>query len=92
MYVNRVSVQSIGNFLSSSQWNCSLHVNSIFLQQLAPKLEALQDEYMRFAVEKCGSVLREYHSAVETITGSILVVDSPFFPPFFPVIFSLLLL
>lgn len=26
---------------------------------------------MRFAVEKCVSVLREYHSAVETITGYI---------------------
>lgn len=38
--------------------------------QLAAKLEALRDEYMRFAVGKCSSVLREYHSAVETITGA----------------------
>lgn len=37
--------------------------------QLAAKLEALRDEYMRFAVEKSSSVLKEYHSAVETITG-----------------------
>ena len=37
--------------------------------QLAAKLEALRDEYIRFAVEKCSSVLREYQSAVETITG-----------------------
>jgi hypothetical protein len=26
---------------------------------------------MRYAVEKCSSVLREYHSAVETITGHV---------------------
>lgn len=39
--------------------------------QLAAKLEALRDEYVRFAVEKCSSVLREYQSAVETITGHI---------------------
>ncbi|KAF9599719.1 hypothetical protein IFM89_001665 [Coptis chinensis] len=39
---------------------------------LAAKLEALREEYMRFAVEKCLSVLREYHSAVETITDVLL--------------------
>ncbi|KAG7987146.1 hypothetical protein I3843_03G118000 [Carya illinoinensis] len=39
---------------------------------LAAKLEALRDEYMRYAVEKCSSVLREYHSAVETITDVLL--------------------
>ncbi|KAF5202481.1 Atp-dependent zinc metalloprotease ftsh [Thalictrum thalictroides] len=39
---------------------------------LAIKLEALRDEYMRFAVDKCSSVLREYHSAVETITDVLL--------------------
>ncbi|XP_059648093.1 probable inactive ATP-dependent zinc metalloprotease FTSHI 4, chloroplastic isoform X2 [Cornus florida] len=39
---------------------------------LAAKLEALRDEYMRFAVEKCSSVLREYRSAVETITDTLL--------------------
>lgn len=44
-------------------------VPSVQLQQLAAKLEALRDEYMRYAVDKCSSVLREYHSAVETITG-----------------------
>lgn len=43
------------------------------LLQLAAKLEALRDEYMRFAVEKCASVLREYHSAVETVTGLLFV-------------------
>ncbi|KAB1210580.1 ATP-dependent zinc metalloprotease FtsH [Morella rubra] len=42
---------------------------------LAAKLEALRDEYMRYAVEKCSSVLREYHSAVETITASCNPVD-----------------
>ncbi|XP_057971299.1 probable inactive ATP-dependent zinc metalloprotease FTSHI 4, chloroplastic [Malania oleifera] len=45
---------------------------SDLLPNLAAKLEALRDEYMRFAVEKCSSVLREYHSAVETITDSLL--------------------
>ncbi|GAB4848260.1 Probable inactive ATP-dependent zinc metalloprotease FTSHI 4, chloroplastic [Ancistrocladus abbreviatus] len=39
---------------------------------LAAKLEALRDEYMRFAVEKCTSILREYCSAVETITDELL--------------------
>ena len=44
-------------------------INFIMFIQLAVKLEALRDEYMRFSVEKCASVLREFHSAVETITG-----------------------
>lgn len=39
---------------------------------LATKLEALRDEYMRYAVDKCSSVLREYDSAVETITDILL--------------------
>ncbi|KAL8134231.1 hypothetical protein AgCh_009328 [Apium graveolens] len=39
---------------------------------LAAKLEALRDEYMRFAVEKSSSVLKEFHSAVETITDILL--------------------
>uniref|UniRef100_A0A2N9GFX8 AAA ATPase AAA+ lid domain-containing protein n=1 Tax=Fagus sylvatica TaxID=28930 RepID=A0A2N9GFX8_FAGSY len=39
---------------------------------LAAKLEAIREEYMRYAVEKCSSVLREYHSAVETITDILL--------------------
>ncbi|XP_017984508.1 PREDICTED: probable inactive ATP-dependent zinc metalloprotease FTSHI 4, chloroplastic [Theobroma cacao] len=39
---------------------------------LAAKLEALRDEYIRFSVEKCASVLREFHSAVETITDILL--------------------
>lgn len=39
---------------------------------LAAKLEALRDEYMQYAVDKCSSVLREYHSAVETITDILL--------------------
>ncbi|XWS44730.1 hypothetical protein CRYUN_Cryun15aG0072600 [Craigia yunnanensis] len=39
---------------------------------LAAKLEALRDEYMRYSVEKCASVLREFHSAVETITDILL--------------------
>ncbi|KAG4119141.1 hypothetical protein ERO13_D11G060900v2 [Gossypium hirsutum] len=39
---------------------------------LAAKLEALRDEYLRFSVEKCASVLREFYSAVETITDILL--------------------
>ncbi|KAL6551960.1 putative inactive ATP-dependent zinc metalloprotease FTSHI 4, chloroplastic [Orobanche gracilis] len=39
---------------------------------LAAKLEALREEYMRFAVEKCSSVLREYRPAVEIITDVLL--------------------
>ncbi|KAM1285842.1 hypothetical protein EV1_028379 [Malus domestica] len=39
---------------------------------LAAKLEALRDEYMRYAEDKCLSVLREYHSTVETITDILL--------------------
>ncbi|KAK2656274.1 hypothetical protein Ddye_009326 [Dipteronia dyeriana] len=45
---------------------------SDLVPNLAAKLEALREEYMRFAVEKCASVLREYHSAVETITDTLL--------------------
>eukprot|EP00268_Persea_americana_P025906 TRINITY_DN2523_c0_g1_i1.p1 TRINITY_DN2523_c0_g1~~TRINITY_DN2523_c0_g1_i1.p1 ORF type:complete len:854 (+),score=183.77 TRINITY_DN2523_c0_g1_i1:357-2918(+) len=45
---------------------------SDLVPHLAVKLEALRDEYMRFAVEKCSSVLNEYHSAVETITDVLL--------------------
>ncbi|KAL9229650.1 hypothetical protein vseg_005095 [Gypsophila vaccaria] len=39
---------------------------------LAAKLEALRDEYMRFALETCSSVLREHSAAVETITDKLL--------------------
>ncbi|XP_027078738.1 probable inactive ATP-dependent zinc metalloprotease FTSHI 4, chloroplastic isoform X2 [Coffea arabica] len=39
---------------------------------LAAKLEALREEYMRFAVESCSSVLRENHFAVESITDILL--------------------
>ncbi|KAK2437320.1 putative inactive ATP-dependent zinc metalloprotease FTSHI 4, chloroplastic [Trifolium repens] len=45
---------------------------SDLVPNLAVKLEALRDEYMRYATEKCSSVLREYHSAVETITDILL--------------------
>ncbi|KAL3819818.1 hypothetical protein ACJIZ3_005723 [Penstemon smallii] len=39
---------------------------------LAPKLEALREEYMRFAVEKCSSVIQECRPAVENITDVLL--------------------
>lgn len=71
MYVIEIELklQPLYHFLNDS----FSHTNSISdflnLKQLATKLEALRDEYMRYAVDKCSSVLREYHSAVETITG-----------------------
>lgn len=40
--------------------------------QLAAKLEALREEYIRFAVEKCSTALREHRPAVEKITGQSL--------------------
>ncbi|GAB2294724.1 Probable inactive ATP-dependent zinc metalloprotease FTSHI 4, chloroplastic, partial [Dionaea muscipula] len=45
------------------------HITGI---QLAAKIEALKIEYIRFVVEKCSSVLREYRSAVETIIDKLL--------------------
>ncbi|KAK7350873.1 hypothetical protein VNO77_09903 [Canavalia gladiata] len=45
---------------------------SDLVPNLAMKLEALRDEYMRYATEKCSAVLKEYHSAVETITDVLL--------------------
>lgn len=39
---------------------------------LAAKLEALREEYMCFALEKCSSVLREHRDAVEIITDKLL--------------------
>ncbi|CAM8957481.1 unnamed protein product [Rhodiola kirilowii] len=45
---------------------------SDLVPNLAAKLEALREEYMRFAVEKCLSVLKEHQSAVETITDVLL--------------------
>ncbi|XP_017421742.1 probable inactive ATP-dependent zinc metalloprotease FTSHI 4, chloroplastic isoform X2 [Vigna angularis] len=45
---------------------------SDLVPNLAIKLEALRDEYMRYATEKCSSVLKEYHLAVETITDILL--------------------
>ncbi|XP_073003729.1 probable inactive ATP-dependent zinc metalloprotease FTSHI 4, chloroplastic [Typha latifolia] len=46
--------------------------HSDLVPHLAAKLEALRTEYLRFAVEKCSAVLREYHSAVETMTDILL--------------------
>ncbi|WCJ31585.1 ATP-dependent zinc metalloprotease FtsH [Euphorbia peplus] len=46
--------------------------HSDLVPSLAAKLEALRDEYLRYAVEKCSSVLKEYHSAVEMITDILL--------------------
>lgn len=39
--------------------------------QLAAKVEVIRDEFIRFAVEKCTSILKENHAAVEAITGSV---------------------
>jgi len=53
------------------EYSCITTYVEYFIQ-LAMKLEALRDEYMRYATEKCSSVLKEYHLAVETITGLVL--------------------
>lgn len=45
--------------------------SSFCVLQLPAKIEALRDEYMRYAVEKCLSILKENHDAVETITGKV---------------------
>lgn len=42
------------------------------LPNLPAKIEALRDEYMRYAVEKCLSILKENNTAVETITDVLL--------------------
>ncbi|KAK4340946.1 hypothetical protein RND71_039447 [Anisodus tanguticus] len=42
------------------------------LPNLPAKIEALRDEYMRYAVEKCLSILKENQDAVETITDVLL--------------------
>lgn len=42
---------------------------------LGPKIEALRNEYVRFAVEKCSSALKEYRSAIETIADILLERD-----------------
>eukprot|EP00850_Spirogloea_muscicola_P013726 SM000095S24940 [mRNA] locus=s95:76085:81641:+ [translate_table: standard] len=42
---------------------------------LGPKIVALRDEYMRFAVEKATAILKEYRSAVETIAEMLSEKD-----------------
>lgn len=39
-------------------------------------MEALGNEFMRFSVEKCPLVFREYQSAVGTITGPVSYLTS----------------
>ncbi|CAN6475819.1 unnamed protein product [Victoria cruziana] len=47
-------------------------VQADLVPNLAPKLEALREEYVRYAVAKCLAAIREYRSAVETITDFLL--------------------
>ena len=49
---------------------------TFFILQIGPKVQALRDEYVRYAVEKCLSVLREYRSALETIAGAVEFLES----------------
>ncbi|XP_024517746.1 probable inactive ATP-dependent zinc metalloprotease FTSHI 4, chloroplastic [Selaginella moellendorffii] len=42
------------------------------LVHLNPKIQALRDEYMRYAIEKCTSVLLEYRSALETMADRLM--------------------
>ncbi|KAH9307402.1 hypothetical protein KI387_035313 [Taxus chinensis] len=46
--------------------------NADVMVHLRRKIQALRDEYVRFGVEKCTSVLREYRSAVENIADILL--------------------
>lgn len=39
---------------------------------LRPKLISLRDEYMRYAIQKCRSVLEEYRSALETLVEKLM--------------------
>lgn len=52
-------------------WNY-LILHDYYLQ-LAAKLEALREEYLRFAIDKCSAAIREHRSAVENITGQLLM-------------------
>eukprot|EP00252_Welwitschia_mirabilis_P023411 TRINITY_DN6600_c0_g2_i1.p1 TRINITY_DN6600_c0_g2~~TRINITY_DN6600_c0_g2_i1.p1 ORF type:complete len:851 (-),score=192.60 TRINITY_DN6600_c0_g2_i1:561-3113(-) len=42
---------------------------------IGPKIEALRDEYIRYGMETCASVLRECRSAVQTLVDILLEKD-----------------
>lgn len=60
----RTGMTALGKIYYRTQQDVMLHI--------VPKVQALRDEYMRYAVEKCSSVLREYRSALETIAERLL--------------------
>ncbi|KAL2608746.1 hypothetical protein R1flu_027319 [Riccia fluitans] len=60
----RTGMTALGKVYYRTQQDLMIH--------LGPKVVAIRDEYMRWAVEKCHSVLREYRSALETIAELLL--------------------
>jgi len=60
----KTGMTALGKVYYRTQQDVMLHIG--------PKVQALRDEYMRYAVEKCSSVLREYRSALETIAERLL--------------------
>lgn len=60
----RTGMTALGKVYYRTQQDVMLHI--------VPKVQALRDEYMRYAVEKCSSILREYRSALETIAERLL--------------------
>ncbi|CAM6071688.1 unnamed protein product [Sphagnum tenellum] len=60
----RTGMTALGKIYYRTQQDVMVHIG--------PKVQALRDEYMRFAVEKCSAVLREYRSALETIAQRLL--------------------
>ncbi|KAG0618573.1 hypothetical protein M758_4G074600 [Ceratodon purpureus] len=60
----RTGMTALGKVYYRTQQDVMVHI--------VPKVQALRDEYMRYAVEKCSSILREYRSALETIAERLL--------------------
>ncbi|BBN18797.1 hypothetical protein MPTK1_8g05580 [Marchantia polymorpha subsp. ruderalis] len=60
----RTGMTALGKVYYRTQQDLMIH--------LGPKVVALRDEYMRWAVEKCHSILKEYRSALETIAELLM--------------------
>ncbi|CAM6085693.1 unnamed protein product [Calypogeia fissa] len=60
----RTGMTALGKIYYRTQQDLMVH--------LGPKVVALREEYMRYAVEKCSSVLKEYRSALETLAELLL--------------------
>ncbi|KAG6545655.1 hypothetical protein Mapa_012840 [Marchantia paleacea] len=60
----RTGMTALGKVYYRTQQDLMIH--------LGPKVVALRDEYIRWAVEKCHSILKEYRSALETIAELLM--------------------